>query len=311
MRPAALGLRASQCFTEACLASLTKDYDFALDLGRLSDAPRPPTSRVTEETLREVIELCTKRAGFRPNALMGSACDAPVPASPSHSAAGGRRPPLLPDQFDEALARRTYTNGKEDRPRCARQYREAFAERLCSASVLQYDGLGWGDAEIAQLASVLASGATSKLEHLRLSGNRMGDDGLIALASAMRGGVRKAPGGTDADAAPLTPVLPVLASIDISDNKKIGERGLRAFAEVIGSGALPSLTSVAAFGNSSGDALVLKALRKAKIRRERAAAAARLVGGATRTLASTSSPGGPPPTPPASLKRTNSATIKL
>jgi hypothetical protein len=72
-----------QCFTEQCWASLTKDYDFSLDLGRLAAAP-------AKESKREIIEACTR--------------------------AGGRRPPLLPQQFSDALATRSFTNGTDDLP---------------------------------------------------------------------------------------------------------------------------------------------------------------------------------------------------
>ena len=49
-------------------------------------------------------------------------------------------------------------------------------------------GLGWGDAEAAQLAEVLASGAAPRLETLYLPSNKIGDEGCKALAAALKEG---------------------------------------------------------------------------------------------------------------------------
>jgi len=50
-----------------------------------------------------------------------------------------------------------------------RLYEAAFEEQFGKATELGYHGLGWGDAEAAQLAEVLASGAAPRLEKLCLA----------------------------------------------------------------------------------------------------------------------------------------------
>ena len=67
-------------------------------------------------------------------------------------------------------------------------YEAAFKEQFGKATVLDYGGLGWGDAEAAQLAEVLASGAAPRLEELNLSYNKIGDEGCKALAAALKEG---------------------------------------------------------------------------------------------------------------------------
>ena len=56
------------------------------------------------------------------------------------------------------------------------------------ATELYYVNLRWGDAEAAQLAEVLASGAAPRLEKLTLTGNEIGDEGCKALAAALKEG---------------------------------------------------------------------------------------------------------------------------
>merc|ERR1719181_2599180 len=81
---------------------------------------------------------------------------------------GSRRPPLLPSAFAAELETKSFTNGKDDKPLVKRLYEAAFEEQFGKATVLNYWNLGWGDAEAAQLAEVLASGAAPRLETLGL-----------------------------------------------------------------------------------------------------------------------------------------------
>eukprot|EP00966_Prymnesium_polylepis_P120384 2781737-Prymnesium_polylepis.1 len=74
---------------------LTKDYDFALDLGKLTG---------TETSLDDVVRVCTQ--------------------------GGGRKPPMLPINFVEALKAKSFTNGKEDRPMVGELYRTAFEKQI-------------------------------------------------------------------------------------------------------------------------------------------------------------------------------------
>ena len=140
------------CFTESCMASLTKDDKRSLDLGRMRDD-----------------------TGYDYQALKAVCAQG-----------GCRRPPLLPSQFAAELESKTFANGTEDMPLVTRLYEGAFMEQIGKATMLCYSSLGWGDAEAAQLAEVITSGAAPMLEELHLDGNEIGDEGYKALAAAIR-----------------------------------------------------------------------------------------------------------------------------
>ncbi|EOD26944.1 hypothetical protein EMIHUDRAFT_114838 [Emiliania huxleyi CCMP1516] len=179
------------CYTEACWAGLTKDYDLSLDLGKM-------------------------RAGveYDWDSLIGDCIQD-----------GGRRPPLLPSAFAAELEKKSFTNGKDDKPLVKQLYEAAFKEQFGKATKLIYIGLGWGDAEAAQLAEVLASGAAPRLEKLWLQGNKIGDEGCKALAAAL---------GKEGAA-------PRLERLYLNDNE-IGDEGCKALAAALGKeGAAPRL----------------------------------------------------------------------
>ena len=168
------------CFTESSWASLTKDSSRSLDLGCLSDAV-PPTESGVVENKATVIAVCTQ--------------------------GGGRQPPLLPDQFDNFVAKKLFTNGKDDRPLVAKLYRAAFAAKCGQVRELSYRSLSWNDAEAEQLANVLHCGAFSQLVKLDVDGNLIGDAGFAAIAQAIYAGalpqlqtvfVQGNPGNSDA-----------------------------------------------------------------------------------------------------------------
>ena len=98
---------------------------------------------------------------------------------------GGRKPPLLPEQFTEELARKAFHDPTSDRPLVAGLYAQVFAEQLGAATELDYHSMGWGDAEALQLAKVLGSGAVPHLRLLDISFNPIGDRGGVALAKAL------------------------------------------------------------------------------------------------------------------------------
>ena len=141
------------CATESAWASLTKMACLSLDLGKMRDGV---------EYSYYNLDDCTQD--------------------------GGRRPPLLPSAFAAELEKKSLTNGKDDKPLVKRLYEAAFEEQFGKATVLDYYGLDWGDAEAAQLAEVLASGAAPRLEVLSLRGNKIGDEGCKALAAALKEG---------------------------------------------------------------------------------------------------------------------------
>ncbi|EOD12936.1 hypothetical protein EMIHUDRAFT_104080 [Emiliania huxleyi CCMP1516] len=144
------------CFTEQSWASLTKDGGLSLDLGLMYNSTAARLKKYNYWSLRAD---CTK--------------------------GGGRRPPLLPSAFAAELETKSFTNGKDDKPLVKRLYEAAFKEQFGKATWLKYGMLGWGDAEAAQLAEVLASGAAPRLEKLNLQDNKIGDEGCKALAAAL------------------------------------------------------------------------------------------------------------------------------
>ncbi|EOD32288.1 hypothetical protein EMIHUDRAFT_364631, partial [Emiliania huxleyi CCMP1516] len=178
------------CFTEQSWASLTKASFLSLDLGKMRAG--------VEYDCNSLIEDCVQD--------------------------GGRRPPLLPSAFAAELETKSFTNGKDDKPLVKRLYEAAFEEQFGMATVLDYQGLGWGDAEAAQLAEVLASGAAPRLETLQLGCNKIGDEGCKALAAAL---------GKEGAA-------PRLEELRLGDNE-IGDEGCKALATALKEGAAPSL----------------------------------------------------------------------
>ncbi|CAK0872197.1 unnamed protein product [Prorocentrum cordatum] len=154
----------------------------------------------------------------------------------THTGSAGRKAPALPDAFEAELHSKSFTNGKDDRPRVAELYRSAFTQRFESAELLLYQGLGWGDEEVRQVAAVLASVALPRLQLLGLDGNRVGDEGAAALAAALR-----APGA-----------LPSLQLLGL-DGNRVGDEGAAALAAALRApGALPRLQLLGLASNRVG-----------------------------------------------------------
>ena len=91
------------------------------------------------------------------------------------------------------------------------------------------------------------------MKELDLCKNQIGDDGVAALASALRGGA-----------------LPSCTTIELSSNQ-IGDDGVAALASALRGGALPACTEIYLGGNPGSRAPVDEALASP----ERAAALAR------------------------------------
>ena len=178
------------CATESSWAGLTKAGDLSLDLGKM-------------------------RAGkvYDWSSIIGDCVQG-----------GGRRPPLLPSAFAAELETKSFTNGKDDKPLVTRLYAAAFEEQFGKATGLRYVRLGWGDAEAAQVAEVLASGAAPDLRELYLGYNQIGVDGCKALAAAL---------GKEGAA-------PRLEELYLSYNK-IGDEGCEALTAALKEGAVPRL----------------------------------------------------------------------
>ena len=178
------------CFTESSWASLTKASHLSLDLGKMRAGKEYDWGDLTDD--------CTQD--------------------------GGRRPALLPSAFAAELEKKSFTNGKDDKPLVKRLYEAAFEEQFGKATLLDYGRLGWGDAEAAQLAEVLATGAAPRLKVLQLCFNEIGDEGCKALAAALG----------EEGAAPRLETL-------VLDSNKIGDEGFKALAATLKEGAAPSL----------------------------------------------------------------------
>jgi len=101
---------------------------------------------------------------------------------------------------------------------------------------LDCSNLGWGDAEAAQLAEILASGAAPRLEMLMLSDNEISDEGCKALAAALG----------KKGAAPRLKWLWL-------DGNEIGDKGCKALAAEIKEWAAPRLESLTLYRNQIGD----------------------------------------------------------
>ena len=105
---------------------MAKDFDYVLDLGKFSG---------TKTGLSSVIRECS----------------------------AARPPPLTPADFALALADKSFTSKKADEDMVARLYEATFRMRMDQATQLNYASMQWGDAEVAVLCKVLASGSLAQL----------------------------------------------------------------------------------------------------------------------------------------------------
>mmetsp|Transcript_33760 Transcript_33760/g.73471 ORF Transcript_33760/g.73471 Transcript_33760/m.73471 type:complete len:413 (+) Transcript_33760:116-1354(+) len=105
-----------------------------------------------------------------------------------HDGSGGkckaRRPaPLMPQQFADLLATKTFTNNA-DHSFVAKKYKTTFDEVISCAQSLDFAGLGWGDMEFVQLSECLC--LCSQCRSLNLSSNKDGGaDGINAIMKAL------------------------------------------------------------------------------------------------------------------------------
>ena len=224
-------------FLETCLAHLCKGREKVLDLSKLSGDERWP------------YQLVQKAASE-----------------------GTRLPPLTPEDFDEQIGPKTFTNEKDDHPLCKRLYRQAFYDRLGKITLLKMNSLRWGDADGEQLAKVIRTGVLSQvrvfslhtnrfggralqhlaaamtvdtvpnLRHLKLGGNPFGDEGAIALASTI--------GASQ---------TPLLERLDVR-NSDIGQDGLAALAASFRRDTTPNLREAITHKNKADDEIVKSAL---------------------------------------------------
>lgn len=135
-----------------------------------------------------------------------------------------RQPPMLPADFAAALERKSFTNGRTDRPLVSALYAGIFAQLMAKVTDLRYGSVSWGDDEIAALCVVIRSREMDTATSLRLTSNRIGDAGAQAIASTVAEGA-----------------LPRLKLLVLRNNN-IGYAGMIALATAVSDGALPSCT---------------------------------------------------------------------
>ena len=97
--------------------------------------------------------------------------------------AAARPPPLLPNEVRRLLEQEKKFTAKSDVDVVANLYR-SFFECACTTPSLKLSGLGWGEAEAAQLAVVLQY--FSGLCLLDLSKNKLGPAGAALLAPVLK-----------------------------------------------------------------------------------------------------------------------------
>eukprot|EP00966_Prymnesium_polylepis_P193316 4480650-Prymnesium_polylepis.1 len=141
----------SQCFCESRWAMLTKEFDFALDLGKADGNGEGPRCH---------------RTGLHQGRRTEAADDA--------------------ERFrGQELKAKSFTNGKEDRPMVGELYRGAFEKEMGEVTTLHCAQLGWGDEEMVLVSKVIASGALPQLKTLLLAENQIGNEGMNSLCTAL------------------------------------------------------------------------------------------------------------------------------
>ena len=131
----------------------------------------------------------------------------------------GRSPPLVPVAFRALLATKSFTSKNADLAVVGRLYEQAYRERMATATELLYGGLGWGDADVAEVCLVLESGVLAALEELGLFNNAISDTGIARLAKCLR---------------EYAGALPALRRIYIGGNLKVGAKAKRMLKAAAG-----------------------------------------------------------------------------
>lgn len=142
--------------------------------GRLSYCPPPAATH-----LPDVRNVCLRSFSGKEAKLEGV----------SEECRAGRPPPVTPARFRALLEDKSFTSKRADIEAVGNLYEGAFEQRMGEAETLKYAKLGWTDEDVKVLCEAL--GAARSLKALYLNRNRIGSEGVRALAGALRDG--KAP----------------------------------------------------------------------------------------------------------------------
>ena len=154
-------------------------------------------------------------------------------------------PPTSIAAFREKVKTLHFSNGA-DKPVVAGLYEKMLRAALGGSTELSFMQAGWGDAEAVAFAESLP--LCTRLEKLDLRYNKIGNEGLTALARALADGA-----------------APKLEKLNVNYNK-IGNEGLTALARALADGAAPELDELNLSGNDfSGADEGLRLLGQAKL----------------------------------------------
>jgi len=94
-----------------------------------------------------------------------------------------RRPPVVPEAFEDSLQHKTFTYRHADCPLVAQKYAQAFLEAIAAAEELAFNEVGWGNNEVRELSKILAQ--CCRLRKLVLYGNQIDEEGAGVLLDAL------------------------------------------------------------------------------------------------------------------------------
>lgn len=197
------------CFCESSMGNLVKDWRLVLDLAKFTGTKerRHPNGKMYPMDLSGVSQECRV----------------------------GRSPPLAPSRFRARLEHKSFTSKKADLEAVGSLYEGAFEQRMAEAEELNYGHLGWTDEDAMVLSEALA--AATSLRVLSLRNNSIGDEGVKALAAALREGG-----------------APKLEEIEFRKNS-IEDEGVKAMAAALREGkAAPNLKTINFVFNPASEA---------------------------------------------------------
>lgn len=124
-------------------------------------------------------------------------------------------PPMTPARFERELAKRSFTNAKDDRPLILELYPKEISRRFDNVQTYNLIRQFWGDAEMSLVAEMIRDGHLPYLKSLWLDQNTFGVQACRELACALS--FRRIE----------------LDSLQLSYNTNIGDEGFKAFGPLL------------------------------------------------------------------------------